>query len=56
METQGFSARYYAVPKEASITGKRINSGRRSRFRSAIFGGTTRYVLANAKLPVLMAH
>jgi nucleotide-binding universal stress UspA family protein len=27
-----------------------------SRLRQMIFGGTTRYVLANAKLPVLMAH
>ncbi len=27
-----------------------------SRLRQMIFGGTTRYILANAKLPVLMAH
>jgi nucleotide-binding universal stress UspA family protein len=27
-----------------------------SRLRQMIFGGTTRHVLANAKLPVLMAH
>jgi nucleotide-binding universal stress UspA family protein len=27
-----------------------------SRLRQMIFGGTTRYVLANAELPVLMAH
>ncbi len=27
-----------------------------SRLRQMIFGGTTRHILANAKLPVLMAH
>src|SRR5437016_11188012 len=27
-----------------------------SRLRQMIFGGTTRYVLANATIPVLMAH
>jgi nucleotide-binding universal stress UspA family protein len=27
-----------------------------SRFRQMIFGGTTRYILSNAELPVLMAH
>jgi nucleotide-binding universal stress UspA family protein len=27
-----------------------------SRLRQMIFGGTTRYVLGNAELPVLMAH
>jgi nucleotide-binding universal stress UspA family protein len=27
-----------------------------SRLRQMIFGGTTRYILANARLPVLMAH
>jgi nucleotide-binding universal stress UspA family protein len=27
-----------------------------SRLRQMIFGGTTRYILSNAKLPVLMAH
>ena len=27
-----------------------------SRLRQMIFGGTTRYILANAKIPVLMAH
>jgi nucleotide-binding universal stress UspA family protein len=27
-----------------------------SRLREMIFGGTTRHVLAHAKLPVLMAH
>jgi nucleotide-binding universal stress UspA family protein len=27
-----------------------------SRLRQMIFGGTTRHVLAHAKLPVLMAH
>ena len=27
-----------------------------SRLRQMIFGGTTRHMLANAKLPVLMAH
>jgi nucleotide-binding universal stress UspA family protein len=27
-----------------------------SRLRQMIFGGTTRYILANANLPVLMAH
>jgi nucleotide-binding universal stress UspA family protein len=27
-----------------------------SRLRQMIFGGTTRHVLANARLPVLMAH
>jgi nucleotide-binding universal stress UspA family protein len=27
-----------------------------SRLRQMIFGGTTRYILSNAQLPVLMAH
>ena len=27
-----------------------------SRLRQMIFGGTTRHILANAKLPLLMAH
>ena len=27
-----------------------------SRLRQMIFGGTTRHILANAELPVLMAH
>jgi nucleotide-binding universal stress UspA family protein len=27
-----------------------------SRLRQMIFGGTTRYILSNAELPVLMAH
>ena len=27
-----------------------------SRLRQLIFGGTTRYILSNAELPVLMAH
>jgi nucleotide-binding universal stress UspA family protein len=27
-----------------------------SRLRQMIFGGTTRHILAHAKLPVLMAH
>jgi nucleotide-binding universal stress UspA family protein len=27
-----------------------------SRLRQMIFGGTTRYILSNADLPVLMAH
>ena len=27
-----------------------------SRFRQMIFGGATRHILANATLPVLMAH
>jgi nucleotide-binding universal stress UspA family protein len=27
-----------------------------SRIRQMIFGGTTRHILANANLPVLMAH
>jgi len=27
-----------------------------SRLRQMIFGGTTRHILANATLPVLMAH
>ncbi len=27
-----------------------------SRLRQMIFGGTTRHILANARLPVLMAH
>jgi len=27
-----------------------------SRIRQMIFGGTTRHILANAQLPVLMAH
>jgi nucleotide-binding universal stress UspA family protein len=27
-----------------------------SRLRQFIFGGTTRYILSNATIPVLMAH
>jgi nucleotide-binding universal stress UspA family protein len=27
-----------------------------SRLRQMIFGGTTRYIMSNAELPVLMAH
>jgi nucleotide-binding universal stress UspA family protein len=71
LERSGIQARLLSVELEGRGTGEAVlqaaaaaascdllvkGAYTQSRLRQMIFGGTTRYILAHAELPVLMAH
>ena len=70
LQHNGMAAKPMTVGLEGRSTGEAIlNAAKKegcdllvkgaytqSRFRQMIFGGATRHILANAELPVLMAH
>src|SRR5215813_8186806 len=70
LQLNGVSAKPLTVGLDGRLTGEAIlthakalgcdlvikGAYTQSRLRQMIFGGTTRYILSNAELPVLMAH
>ena len=70
LQLSGVPARSLTVSLDGRLTGEAVvahanalgcdllikGAYTQSRLRQLVFGGTTRYVLSNATLPVLMAH
>ena len=70
LQLSGVPARSLTVSLDGRLTGEAVlvhanalgcdllikGAYTQSRLRQLVFGGTTRYILSNATLPVLMAH